>query len=567
MEEASDTPCAHCKAISPHNGKRTYGGYNIPYERVDQYPNFPALETNARRGCRFCGLLRHALQDKYSDKKIAEAERDFHPSIRAKWPLEWNAQVTVGHGGFSTEDDWAERDTTQNPDQSLHDIYDLALKVWPYPPRRNDCSAEANFSWLWFPVYADNSEWQICVMLCLLMISGSRTSLQGASRRRQPDSEALSQANVLLISEWLRTCSRLHNECRHQGDVRLPTRIIVVGPADNSQAPRLVTSSNESGEYVALSHCWGSLLQSDAGNYARTLKANIKDMQCGIPLEKLPQNFQDAILTVRKLGLRFLWIDALCIIQDDLMDWAREAARMNMVYGLAYLTIVATSAVSSTDGFLKRIQDKASSFSFHKDDCAESVDRLLMAYRGTDGDQGSWNTLVEGARWNTRGWTLQERLLSRRVLHFTERKLFWECRATDASEENEPPRTTRHQTSWLKDKSLDVLGSSKEQCVESLESCFDGWYSIVSEYAAFEFSCSLYMLKNHLATLLVNSAVKQTLCRPYPASLKLSAPCMVRESLLATTTTIFQESGGQTLREAYCGRLTMATAPADAVNT
>ena len=75
------------------------------------------------------------------------------------------------------------------------------------------------------------------------------------------------------------------------------------------------------------------------------------------------------------------------------------------------------------------------------------------------------------------------------------------------------------------------------------------------------------MLKNHLATLLVNSAVKQTLCRPYPASLKLSEPFMVRESLLATTTTIFQESGGQTLREAYCGRLTMAAAPADAVNT
>ena len=221
------------------------------------------------------------------------------------------------------------------------------------------------------------------------------------------------------------------------------------------------------------------------------MKSNIKDMQGGIPLEKLPQNFRDAILTVRKLKLRFLWIDALCIIQDDPVDWAREAARMNMVYGSAYLTIVATSAVSSTDGFLKRSQDMAISISCYKDNCAEPVDRLLIAYQGTDTDQGSWGSLVERTRWNTRGWTLQERLLSRRVLHFTKRKVLWECRATDASEENEPPRSEMVKTSWLKDKSLDVLGSSTEQKVESLESRFDVWYDIVSEYVAFEFSCSL----------------------------------------------------------------------------
>ena len=167
-------------------------------------------------------------------------------------------------------------------------------------------------------------------------------------------------------------------------------------------------------------------------------------MQCGIPLEDLPQTFQDAILTVRKLGLRFLWIDALCIIQDDLVDWAREAARMNDVYGSAYLTIVATSASSSTDGFLKRTQEMACRISYYKDAGAEPAGRFLIAYSGTGGDLGSWYLNVEIARWNTRGLTLHERLLSKRVLHFTERNLFWECRATDCSEENEPPRAARY---------------------------------------------------------------------------------------------------------------------------
>ena len=74
------------------------------------------------------------------------------------------------------------------------------------------------------------------------------------------------------------------------------------------------------------------------------------------------------------------------------------------------------------------------------------------------------------------------------------------------------------------------------------------------------------MLKNHLAILLVNSAVKQMPCRPYSASLKLSEPSMIREFLLVMTTTTFQESGKQTLREAYSGRPTMALAPVYAVD-
>ena len=304
------------------------------------------------------------------------------------------------------------------------------------------------------------------------------------SRRRKPDRDALSDANVSLINHWLRDCSKLHTECWYKSDIQLPARVIDVSPLDSSQQPRLVARSMESVNYVAFSHCWGPLLESSAGMYARILKNNLNEMQQGIPSNLLPQNFQDAILTVRKLQLRYLWIDALCIIQDDPADWAREAAKMNEIYGSAYLTIAATSAISSTEGFLRRSQEMACSIPFHGESRTEPAFSLTITEMLGGGDQGSWMDNIETARWNTRGWTFQERLLSKRVLHFTARKIFWECRVTEASEENEPPRDPRYRTPWLRE------GGCCESCplvkrdIGASKACFDTWYNIVSMCAA-----------------------------------------------------------------------------------
>lgn len=68
----------------------------------------------------------------------------------------------------------------------------------------------------------------------------------------------------------------------------------------------------------------------------------------------MPLNFQDAVTATRNLGLRYLWLDSLCIIQDDTNDWMKEAARIDRVYEGAYLTIVATSSASTREGFLYR---------------------------------------------------------------------------------------------------------------------------------------------------------------------------------------------------------------------
>lgn len=161
--------------------------------------------------------------------------------------------------------------------------------------------------------------------------------------------------------------------------------------------------------YVCLSHCWGS------SHVLRTTTSNL-EMHCnGIPWESLPKSFQDAITFCRFLGVEYLWIDSLCIIQDSTDDWHAQAKEMESIYRGAYFTIAATGARDSTFGLFVDTED-----------C---------------GIQGAWGTIfsrklieqhLDGINATlfpllTRGWVYQERLLSRRILHFGPHELFWEC--------------------------------------------------------------------------------------------------------------------------------------------
>ena len=159
MGQPSDAACAQCRRLHPYHRKTQSGSITVPYNRSDQYPHFPLLEAQARKGCGFCGLLRHTLQAKYSDEKIAEAESDFHPTIRSQWPTGWDGHVTVERPLFSTEKEWPYRDESQMSDPSLGDIFRLSFQVWPYPPRRNDIRPQFNRVSVWFAVYDDNGNW------------------------------------------------------------------------------------------------------------------------------------------------------------------------------------------------------------------------------------------------------------------------------------------------------------------------------------------------------------------------------------------------------------------------
>jgi hypothetical protein len=101
------------------------------------------------------------------------------------------------------------------------------------------------------------------------------------------------------------------------------------------QQPFLFEASDIVAPYIALSHCWGQTA------IVRTTKATFARRKQGIDISLLPPAFRDAIDIACRLDVRYLWIDSLCIIQDDQLDWQTKSARMSTIYQQTLLTISA----------------------------------------------------------------------------------------------------------------------------------------------------------------------------------------------------------------------------------
>ncbi|RFU29281.1 hypothetical protein B7463_g7054, partial [Scytalidium lignicola] len=230
-----------------------------------------------------------------------------------------------------------------------------------------------------------------------------------------------------LLRAWLQWCDE-HTRCKyddheHDNEPRegLPTRLLYVGNPNSSDynpdVLRLVSSQQiGAGKYVALSHCWGELKPNEVPRYCTT-QENIGDRQVGFGIADLPLTFRDAVMVARGLEVQYLWIDSLCIIQGKDGDWEQESKRMEDVYTSAYCTVAATSAVDSNAGFLKR--NISSEYVYVQDDSGRRV------YVCTD--LADFDKEVEGRPLNTRAWVMQERLLSRRTIHFGDSQVYWEC--------------------------------------------------------------------------------------------------------------------------------------------
>lgn len=144
-----------------------------------------------------------------------------------------------------------------------------------------------------------------------------------------------------MMQSWIGTCKSHHTTChlRPRSDKWLPTRLLDVGSDAESLPPRVIeTSGTGAAIYAALSHMWGDV---ETFPPLRAMKLNYEELKKEIPLRSLPRNFSDAVETCRKLGIRYVWIDSLCIIQDSSEDWKREAQMMHKVYKNAEVTIVA----------------------------------------------------------------------------------------------------------------------------------------------------------------------------------------------------------------------------------
>ena len=171
--------------------------------------------------------------------------------------------------------------------------------------------------------------------------------------------------------------------------------------------------------YAALTHRWGA--PAAHGNF-RLYGDNLDYWQRFMDLDKLPKTFRDAVKVTKSLGLRYLWIDSLCIVQDDPKDLRTEVHTMENVFSFAYVTLSATSARDTVDGFIKSRTQRQS----------YSVD--ILSPSGGDASKvylcepiDDFRRDVEHSELSRRGWVFQERALSRRTIHFTETQVYWEC--------------------------------------------------------------------------------------------------------------------------------------------
>jgi hypothetical protein len=192
------------------------------------------------------------------------------------------------------------------------------------------------------------------------------------------------------------------------------------------------------------------------------LKDNISTLSQAISPKQLPKTFADAIEITRKLGIDYIWIDSLCIIQDDEDDWRRESALMEHVYGGSYLNIAASSATSVHGGC------------WVKSDGMQNAFRTKVKVRGSElvreiRDDDCYDQAVWDSHLATRAWALQEKLLPPRTLHLGDRGAFWECRHKIANE-------------YLPDGFTHRLGSGLLRKMRKLEYLQSWWAEVVRLY-------------------------------------------------------------------------------------
>ena len=256
----------------------------------------------------------------------------------------------------------------------------------------------------------------------------------------QEDPNTGSEPAFQWVYKWLSNCLRSHPECQKFNNLPypLPARVLDVGDEDGSEDPYLYIPNFELNSqlyaYLTLSHRWGS------SKMLTTTMENIEKRQTGIPLSEMPDTFRDAVIITRKLGIRYLWIDSLCIIQNSAADWEAEAAKMGNIYRHSLLTIAALSSTDSMSGC----------FAERKEFFGRPCKLGLKVPEGVFGwrsggvyvrlKQGEGDNAIFAERakergpLDSRGWVLQERVLSTRILNYSSQELRWECISHECSE-------------------------------------------------------------------------------------------------------------------------------------
>jgi len=217
----------------------------------------------------------------------------------------------------------------------------------------------------------------------------------------------------------------------------LPKRVLDIQTYSTTNHVRLVATNGLRGHYATLSYCWGPAEKHPL----KTTKANIQAHLSGINFKALSKTVQDAIVVTRGAGLSYLWVDSLCIVQDDTEDWRQQSALMGSIYVRARLTVAASASKDPTQGCFR---SKRSTQEFVQVPCYSGTDWpgfFRMSILPSYSPSPVWGPLAK------RGWAFQEWRLSRRVVHFTEGGLTWVCKTVQCGE-REDFEDVEQQADW-----------------------------------------------------------------------------------------------------------------------
>ena len=271
--------------------------------------------------------------------------------------------------------------------------------------------------------------------------------------------ESLELFNTL--NHWLTTCISSHAGCTEpdmQPNV-LPVRMLEIDLDGCEPIERIrLRCDVRPTRYATLSHCWGP----DLRTIPRLLQKNLADRVQEIMLEALPRTFTDAVVCAYRLGIKYLWIDCLCIIQDSKEDWLQQSAIMTEIYSNALINFAATAS-SSCDGGLFRSR----SYSDVNPCIVDPHFAMKPGFLYHCVDSDVWRDVKDGVL-NRRGWTFQETLLAPRTLHFTETQIYWQCESLRASEIYVDG----------------LLGTTPLDIKSQLASTGNEWWTIVEEYTS-----------------------------------------------------------------------------------
>ena len=271
----------------------------------------------------------------------------------------------------------------------------------------------------------------------MLSLAGKPTPWPAFGKSCQVSVKLGAESCLDSVRSWIKTCDT-HRDCTSTRITKLPRRVLDLRLHRLRNAISLLeTKEDDVGTYMTLSHSWGGKQSM------KTTKDTLSERKVAIRISALPQTFRDAVIIARGLGINFLWIDSLCIIQGDRLDWEQESAKMAAIYEGSYLNIAATHANSSTGGcFSNRWTNADINGSTYK----VGVKSYLLQERHDGQDfslyvrlslePGHQDLGIEESRLLTRkraplltrAWVFQERCLACRTLHFHSQELIWECK-------------------------------------------------------------------------------------------------------------------------------------------